>query len=74
MSTSDPRKFLDQNIATAIHSMAAALGRAVIDGRRTCITCANFQPQMEICALANARPPATVIAFGCNAHEDKVPF
>lgn len=30
-----------------------------------CITCDHFQPGLENCVLAQARPPARVIASGC---------
>lgn len=29
---------------------------------------------IEICELAERRPPARVIAFGCERYEDKIPF
>ena len=39
-----------------------------------CITCNNFDEQYEICKLVNVRPPARVIAFGCDSYDDKIPF
>lgn len=44
---------------------------------RSCINCINFREhQNEICGLANQRPPAKVIVFGCQMWEDKdeIPF
>ena len=41
---------------------------------QTCITCDNFTEKTEICKLANARPPARVIASGCSSYDEKVPF
>lgn len=72
MSTN--RNELDAHIAHAIQDMAKALGRAVVDGRRTCVHCDHFDPSIEHCALVNQRPPARVIAFGCDRFEDSVPF
>ena len=74
--TTDAKQLLDQNIAQAISNMAKAIGQAVVDGRRTCLTCLHFKEhEGESCALAGQRPPARVIAFGCSAHmEDDIPF
>lgn len=65
---------LDQNIANAIRQCAAAVGDAVITGRRTCVHCKHFESTMEQCVLAAARPPARVIAFGCPSFAEEVPF
>lgn len=34
---------------------------------QTCLNCVKFQEDKEICIAANARPPARVIAFGCES-------
>lgn len=79
MNTTNEVAVLDDNIATAIRecakTFAATVGRAVIDGRVTCVHCAHFT-EAETCALANQRPPARVIAFGCPAFDRRadVPF
>ena len=41
-----------------------------------CLNCINFKVSEEICVLANLRPPAKVIAYGCPKWEDKddIPF
>lgn len=41
-----------------------------------CLNCINFREQTELCGLANARPPARVICFGCPQWENKegIPF
>lgn len=48
---------------------------------QTCINCVKFNEQQEYCAFFRARPPARVIAFGCNtkAYEEnyldaEIPF
>lgn len=42
---------------------------------KTCVQCLHFDTSKELCTLAKppARPPAKVIAFGCDAY-DNVPF
>lgn len=40
-----------------------------------CINCINFNQTLEVCKLANQRPPAKVICFGCPKWEyDGIPF
>lgn len=34
---------------------------------QTCLNCTKFEEEKEVCTLAGARPPARVIAFGCEA-------
>lgn len=41
---------------------------------KTCVNCANFVEKTEICTLAKQRPPARIIAFGCEKYEDEIPF
>lgn len=43
---------------------------------QTCVSCDHFDGDTERCRLANARPPARVIAFGCEKYSDDmdVPF
>lgn len=47
-------------------------------GLRTCVTCDKFDKGAETCKLTeNMRPPAKVIAYGCDrfVHEhDDIPF
>lgn len=48
----------------------------------SCISCKHFDEKgekgfgPEICLPANQRPPARIIAFGCNTYADKdnIPF
>jgi hypothetical protein len=46
--------------------------------QQTCLTCENFDEASEGCKINNgARPPARVIAYGCDAFEntaDEIPF
>jgi len=41
--------------------------------RKTCLTCHLFNEANEICTKFNQRPPARVIANGCQ-HWDDIPF
>lgn len=43
------------------------IGFALLSLARNCPMCEHWNPDGETCKLANARPPATVIAFGCEA-------
>lgn len=77
MSTEMEQKaLLDANIADAIKKMAKAVGQAVVDGRRTCVHCVYFDQVAEQCVYYSPamRPPAQVIAFGCPAFEQDIPF
>lgn len=42
---------------------------------RSCINCEHFLEYDEKCKLYNQRPPARVIAYGCEKWEDiEIPF
>lgn len=42
---------------------------------RSCINCEHFNEYNEKCKLYNQRPPARVIAYGCEKYEDiEIPF
>lgn len=66
---------LDLNgaIAGAIWSQ---LNRQDIYPFQSCLSCCNFREATEICKLANQRPPAKIIVFGCNSYcdKDEIPF
>jgi hypothetical protein len=42
----------------------------------SCISCVHFIEQQETCRLYNGRPPARVIAYGCESYNDvlEVPY
>ena len=43
---------------------------------KTCLKCDHFNEKDELCKLVNMRPPAKIIAFGCDkyADDDWIPF
>jgi len=47
---------------------------AITFASRSCIDCDNFQSVSEFCMLAKARPPAKVIAQGCELFSNDIPF
>jgi hypothetical protein len=45
------------------------------EATRTCLTCDHFREHKgEVCAKFNQRPPAKIIAFGCEHYENEIPF
>ncbi len=52
-----------------------AFGRILKNQAVSCINCLHFKRQAELCGLNNLRPPAAVIAFGCERFDyDDIPF
>lgn len=42
---------------------------------RSCINCHHWNHTTEICTMyGNARPPAKIIARGCDGHSKAIPF
>lgn len=51
--------------------------RAIDDGNiiRSCINCNHFREADEVCTMyGNQRPPARIIARGCDGHSKEIPF
>lgn len=49
----------------------------IIEGARlyrSCLTCDHFTEATEICGLAQGRPPARIIAMGCEKYLQVPPF
>lgn len=40
---------------------------------QTCISCENWDHENELCLKVNKRPPAVIIANGCEYYQD-IPF
>jgi uncharacterized protein YqgV (UPF0045/DUF77 family) len=64
----------DADIALAIKLLASSSAKAITDAMETCLSCEHFDEATEVCALAQARPPARVIAHGCPSYSAQVPF
>lgn len=41
---------------------------------RTCVTCDMFDHETEQCRRYTTRPPAKVIAYGCDEYIEEIPF
>ncbi len=41
---------------------------------KNCITCERFDKRSETCELNKKRPPAEIIAYGCECYEEVIPF
>lgn len=41
---------------------------------RNCLTCGFFTEALEICEAFGQRPPARIIAYGCEKHSHAIPF
>lgn len=54
--------------------MVERIERALRTGRRCCPNCVNWVEKMEECEVAMKRPPADIIAFGCEAFNESIPF
>jgi hypothetical protein len=64
----------DEKIKGMANELAVILSREIHSATNTCINCYHFAEGTETCKLANQRPPARVIAFGCKAFEEAIPF
>jgi hypothetical protein len=64
----------EKNIAVSLQKCASEIAKAIVENMETCINCAHFHEQTEICELAQARPPARVIAHGCPSYTPGIPF
>lgn len=65
--------YTDPDVPLAINALANRVGSFLRERRRCCPTCSHFNDKNEQCGLAKARPPAQVIAYGCDSH-DYMPF
>ena len=61
-----------------VNDIANELGHVVSEHldrcTKTCLNCDNFREKQELCVLVGKRPPARIIAFGCEAYVDAIPF
>ncbi len=67
----------DRNGAVAIlvTQLTDAMRKELDKATRTCLNCEHFDEPAEGCRkFGGARPPARIIALGCEHHEDEIPF
>jgi hypothetical protein len=66
-----------------INAIAEELGRVMRRHLDECTKCCPncehwvngpLTAPIEVCGLADARPPASIIAHGCEKYQDKTPF
>ncbi len=62
------------NLKEVSEILIAGITRDLERLSRTCINCEHFYEAKEFCLLAEAHPPARIIAFGCEKFEDQIPF
>lgn len=84
MTIEATRKIGDERRKEAVEGIAQELGqvmrRHLDECTRTCLNCEHFTEKhvnsiySEICSLAGKRPPARIIAFGCEHYKDQIPF
>lgn len=62
--------------SAAAHSAIRVLEMVGNYPYKTCVRCDNFNLKDELCKLYSLRPPAEIIAFGCEKYDDDewVPF
>lgn len=63
-----------QRIEAASREIDANVTRLLQAAVKTCIVCDHFNKGKETCLLNNLRPPAEIIAFGCECFENEIPF
>ena len=54
--------------------LGAVMRKHLDESTRTCINCIHFNEPTEQCRLFKARPPARIIALGCDEYQDQIPF
>lgn len=76
MNTNDAVHKRYKAIALIVDRMMSQAIDEISKSTRSCCNCIHFNNGVEICKLANSRPPATVIAYACQAHvhDDEIPF
>lgn len=63
----------DQRISE-IAEIVGKVSGMIFRGCQTCLACEEFDENKEQCGLNGLRPPARVIAFGCECFIEKLPF
>lgn len=74
MNSEPPREKLLERLEAVSEQLVKSIASVVECTVKTCITCENFDEDKEQCGLNGLRPPARIIAFGCECWEDRIPF
>lgn len=75
MSSELCKEQLAKRLEDAATSIAGSFVKVVEQAITTCVVCDHWNQQAETCTKFNGmRPPARVIAFGCPAFENEIPF
>ena len=70
------RRMMDrqQMFSALVDTVKPAIIEALERATMSCITCDHFDLPNECCKLNSQRPPAKIIAFGCECFQDEIPF
>ena len=70
------RKEAELDLESALRGSLGHILKTDIFPFQNCLSCVNFNETKELCKKWNAKPPARVIAFGCDQYEDvdEIPF
>lgn len=63
-----------RDVERHIEKLATGLKLEMRRSLTCCPNCWHFDKEAEQCKLVAARPPAHVIAFGCERYEFDIPF
>ena len=74
MNSEPPREELIGRLEVLSTELTKAFVGNIERALRTCVTCEHFDEAKEQCGLNGLRPPARIIAFGCECWEDRIPF
>lgn len=74
-----PNQFGDRmaNVAALSETLSKSIDDSLRRSIMCCVNCSHWDDKNELCTAAKpapARPPARVIAFGCEYFLDVIPF
>lgn len=65
---------LVKRLEDAANGLVDSMTTSVQNLLKTCVVCDHFNQTGEVCQLNRLRPPAKIIAFGCECFENEIPF